>query len=108
MADEVSTGRGSDRVISSPRLTLTQIEDPVATAPGTDLMQMKKGLPAPRTRATLRRRASFQEPARAHLPKDSIDDRPSIALCSRVDSGRESHHCKLHSVREQQTLLWQN
>jgi hypothetical protein len=37
-ANEVSTASGSDRVITSPGPTLTQIEDPVANAPGTDLI----------------------------------------------------------------------
>jgi hypothetical protein len=31
IANEVSTGSGSDRVITSPRPTLTQMEDPVAS-----------------------------------------------------------------------------
>ncbi len=34
--DEVSTGSVSDRVIISPNSTIMWIEDPVATAPGTD------------------------------------------------------------------------
>lgn len=38
IANEVSTGSGSDRVVSSPRPALTQIEDPIATAVGTDII----------------------------------------------------------------------
>jgi hypothetical protein len=37
-SDEVSTGSGSDRVIVLPTLTVTWLDDPVATAPGTDLI----------------------------------------------------------------------
>lgn len=45
IANEVSTASGSDRNITSPRPTLTQIEDPVATALGTDVAApIRKGI----------------------------------------------------------------
>jgi hypothetical protein len=36
LSDEVSTGSGSNRVIVLTNSTVAWIEDPVATAPGTD------------------------------------------------------------------------
>ncbi|MDX6445910.1 MAG: hypothetical protein QOH71_2984 [Blastocatellia bacterium] len=38
LRDEVSTGSGSDRVVLLAVPTVAEIEDPVATAPGTDLI----------------------------------------------------------------------